>query len=128
MKNKFQRVFHYYSENQKNMKSFFVLILISFKLLAFPIGDGKAMLVSGTKNTQLKENQSSVNIASFDEELTEKKELEHGSTPIITEKSNSNFEEFFCSLLVQRNSVIWVSSPQSSFNQTLYRLYSNFRI
>ncbi|WP_435356624.1 hypothetical protein [Emticicia sp. SJ17W-69] len=110
------------------MKTFFVLILISFKLLAFPIGDGKAMFASDTKSTHLKEYQNAVNIASFDEELTEKKESEHDSTPIVTEKLSFNFEDIFSSLLVQRNNISWVYSPQLNSDQQLYRLYSNFRI
>ena len=114
---------------KKIMKTFFVLILISFKLIAFPIGNGKAMFASNTKNTFVKTFQSSDNVASFDEELIEEiKESEKDATHLITAKSSFYLADFFTSLLKQSNCPNWAYSSHPYFWQQLYRLHANFRI
>lgn len=110
------------------MKTFFVLILISFKLIAFPIGNGKANFESNTKSTFFKEFQNTVNIASFDEELLETKESENDSAQIISEKLSFYLKDIFSSLLIHRNSLIKIFPLQLFSYQQLYRLYLNFRI
>lgn len=110
------------------MKTFFVLIFISFKLIAFPIGNGKAMFSLDTKTPIVKEFQNAVNIASFDEELNETEESENDSKHTIVEKSSFRIHDFFSSLLTLSNSPIWAYSSQPHSCQQLYRLFLNFRL
>lgn len=107
------------------MKTFFVLILISLKLTVFPMGNGKAIFESNTESTVVNEFQDTVNIPSFDEELTETEESEHDSTPIIQKKSGFYAEDFLALLNKNPN---WAYSSQLYSCQQLYRLYSNFRL
>lgn len=93
------------------MKTFFVLILISFKLLAFPIGNSKAMFESDTKSKHFKKHQNSVNITTFDKKLPKIKESEHNSSHTIPKKSGSNFEDSLVSPLTQSKSPSWAYSP-----------------
>jgi hypothetical protein len=102
------------------MKTFFVLILIKFKLITFSIGNGKDNFESNIKSIFVKEFQNVFNSNSFNRELIETKKSEHDSIPTIPEKSDIYF-----SLLFEHP--IWAYSSQLDAYQQLYRLYSNFR-
>jgi hypothetical protein len=67
------------------MRIFCILILISSKLFASPIGNGKTMFSSDAKTTIGHEfHVSIINIASFEKGLNEAKDWQHYSAHTIS--------------------------------------------
>ena len=108
------------------MKTFFVLIFISFKLIAFPIGDEKTMF-SG-KSTTIKEYQDLHHTVFLDQELTEIEESEDDSIDDVSDKSSFSIQDFFASIQKESKNINRVNSSPAHSCQQLYKLYQTFLI
>ncbi len=108
------------------MKAFFVLIFISLKLVAFPIGDEKTMFLG--KTTTVKEYQDSHHTVLLDQELTETEESEDDSTHNVSDKSSFSIQDFFALILKESKNINRENSSPAYSSQQLYKLYQTFLI